>query len=276
MDAHKRKIIVHEIDHWRRNKVLPEQYCDFLMNLYQDPEQEYHPVKRSVKKIGKSHWKGWFQWLSIMMTAVLLIMNFNRIPFALQGVLAIVLIFAAYGWGCVIRTRKPLQSHLWIGASFALLLLFGQYAWSQLEGLETWTYIVFFIFCCLLWIGTGIGFKMPVFHFCGIIALVFGYSWLLHLRTEEQTAWYSIEMMWLPAAICFIWIGWFITSRSKENGVIYLLTGFMMWFVPELYMLIVRGMITEATQILVLAKLILSVLLLFIFRKKWTDWIVAS
>ena len=36
MDAEKRKMIVREIDHWRRSKLLPEHYCDFLMNLYVD------------------------------------------------------------------------------------------------------------------------------------------------------------------------------------------------------------------------------------------------
>ena len=26
--------IVKEIEHWQRSKLLPEQYCDFLLNLY--------------------------------------------------------------------------------------------------------------------------------------------------------------------------------------------------------------------------------------------------
>lgn len=45
MNEERRQTIVKEIDYWSRSKLLPQQYCDFLLNLYVDPDQEEDPKK---------------------------------------------------------------------------------------------------------------------------------------------------------------------------------------------------------------------------------------
>jgi hypothetical protein len=39
LDNEKRNLVVKEIEAWRRSKLLPEQYCDFLQNLYLDDSE---------------------------------------------------------------------------------------------------------------------------------------------------------------------------------------------------------------------------------------------
>ena len=34
MDENRKQIIIKEIGYWKNNKLLPEQYCDFLLALY--------------------------------------------------------------------------------------------------------------------------------------------------------------------------------------------------------------------------------------------------
>lgn len=57
MDDLKRKIIVSEIENWRKNNLLPEHYCIFLLNLYTEGEQA-KPVSKSAG--GSRESKGFF------------------------------------------------------------------------------------------------------------------------------------------------------------------------------------------------------------------------
>ena len=40
MNAQRKKIIMTEIDYWKQHKLLPEQYCDFLITLYTEGNRE--------------------------------------------------------------------------------------------------------------------------------------------------------------------------------------------------------------------------------------------
>ena len=34
MNESRKQIIINEIGYWKKNQILPEQYCDFLLALY--------------------------------------------------------------------------------------------------------------------------------------------------------------------------------------------------------------------------------------------------
>lgn len=56
MTNQRKQIIINEITFWKKNKLLPEQYCDFLMTLY--TEGEYHNNNDEVKAVAKQSVKG--------------------------------------------------------------------------------------------------------------------------------------------------------------------------------------------------------------------------
>ncbi|ARK29345.1 hypothetical protein [Halalkalibacter krulwichiae] len=39
MDKHRKEIIIREIQYWKKSKLLPDHYCDFLLTLYSEGEQ---------------------------------------------------------------------------------------------------------------------------------------------------------------------------------------------------------------------------------------------
>ena len=61
MSNQRKQIILNEITFWKQNKLLPEHYCDFLMTLYTEGNQEdekqmanaKHSVKGQEKRKGK-------------------------------------------------------------------------------------------------------------------------------------------------------------------------------------------------------------------------------
>lgn len=44
MDDQRKKMIISEIENWRKNHLLPEHYCIFLLNLYSSGEHEVTPI----------------------------------------------------------------------------------------------------------------------------------------------------------------------------------------------------------------------------------------
>lgn len=55
MDLQKRKIIVSEIEYWRKNQLLPEHYCIFLLNLYTEgTHQESSAAGREMNTAKRS------------------------------------------------------------------------------------------------------------------------------------------------------------------------------------------------------------------------------
>jgi uncharacterized membrane protein (DUF485 family) len=39
MNSQKKEVILNEISFWKKNKLLPEHYCDFLMTLYSEGQE---------------------------------------------------------------------------------------------------------------------------------------------------------------------------------------------------------------------------------------------
>ena len=49
MDEQRRQIIIKEIDFWKKNNMLPTQYCDYLSTIYsKDNEQEVNGKRRRL------------------------------------------------------------------------------------------------------------------------------------------------------------------------------------------------------------------------------------
>jgi hypothetical protein len=88
----KRRILILEIEHWRKSKLLPEHYCDFLLNIYLEDSSE-KPTSGSgflgvtPSAIKNSNWKIW-----IMIFAVLALISFTALNF-----IRLLLIFSLCG-----------------------------------------------------------------------------------------------------------------------------------------------------------------------------------
>ncbi|WP_100372406.1 hypothetical protein [Bacillus sp. FJAT-45037] len=47
MDEQRKEVIIREIKHWRQSNLLPKHYCDFLLTLYTEGEEELiEPVSK--------------------------------------------------------------------------------------------------------------------------------------------------------------------------------------------------------------------------------------
>lgn len=108
MEPEKRKIIVNEIDNWRKSKLLPEQYCDFLLNLYlEDPaERPKKLLGISTVSIMNSGWKSWILVISSIALIFLYVLNFTSFGLPLQIASGALLLIILYWAGARLQAAR--------------------------------------------------------------------------------------------------------------------------------------------------------------------------
>lgn len=83
MKENRKEIIVKEIHYWKKTKLLPEQYCNFLLALYTEGEQI------NGKEAGKRsfNWSILFTYFPLLLIPIGIFIYFTELSFFLQTTL---------------------------------------------------------------------------------------------------------------------------------------------------------------------------------------------
>src|SRR5690625_1359436 len=171
MNAERKEIILKEISYWKENKLLPEQYCDFLIALYTEGEGIEREKSSNVKQRGN-------RLLYIDLFILLLLIPFSLIvAYSLDvhwfskiliytGMILILLIHAY-----VFRKKKSILAQIPIIISF-LIFLIGSTTLTIFEiGPGIWLNLVVSL-NCVLWILTGYFSKQLYLTISGFLGIV--------------------------------------------------------------------------------------------------------
>ncbi|MDB5052281.1 MAG: hypothetical protein JWM44_331 [Bacilli bacterium] len=273
MDAEKRKTIVYEIEHWRKSKLLPEHYCDFLLNLYlEDPsERPKSGGSFSTATIRNSNWKVWLLSFGGLGLISFVALNFNSFQIPMQISISALIILLCYMMGGVMRVKNPIASYIGFGFGSVLLLNAGLYLLEK-NNADMFFIISYAALSSIIWMVTGITARMPIFHFGGWLVLMLIYGWILQ-HNIDSFDWLGLQMSWVPISIVLIWLGWLFHHNNKQMGSVLLLVGLFVWFVPDIYGMILTDLPQSGLQFSLIARIILAGILLFTLRKKWTEWV---
>jgi hypothetical protein len=93
MSDNRKEIIVKEIYYWKETKLLPEQYCNFLLALYTEGEQV------NGKKVGKRSTKRKFflAYTPLLLIPIGIFIYFTELSFFLQMTLYALLLLFGFG-----------------------------------------------------------------------------------------------------------------------------------------------------------------------------------
>ncbi|XEC96831.1 hypothetical protein AB6A23_10000 [Paenibacillus tarimensis] len=275
MDEQHRKLIVKEIQHWQRSKLLPEQYCDFLLNLYLDDPTKRPPTGiagKAAAAIQRSKGRHWFLVFGLASLICFIALYFSlfhplmQIAVMAAGVLVLLLL------GHRLRPRNEAFGLVFVSSGMLTMLGLGLY-YLKLHGISHWAWqMLFLAVCAILWIIYGIGARIPLLHLCGWIAAIMVYAMLLS-RNTDRPEWYEIQLYWVPAALLFAWGSWFVGRWSKEASAVVMITAALLWFMPEIYnaLLIVEPV---GLQMQIILKIAVGGILLYALRKRWIAWVV--
>ena len=157
MDAERRKVIVREIENWRRSKLLPAQYCDFLLNLYVD-EMTPKPSSLlgvSATAVTNSSWKIWLSILAGIAALALSALNFNSFGLPMQIGISSLLVIFCYAIAYRQFGRAPLLSYVLCGIASIALLLLGIHIMNESGILASTSYVGYLAFCSCVWLVNG-------------------------------------------------------------------------------------------------------------------------
>lgn len=269
----KRKLIVAEIEHWRGSRLLPEQYCDFLLNLYMD-DQEERPVKWfgvSQAAVRNSSWKTWFTIIGIIGLISFVVFHFTSFPFGMQTAVSAVSVSLFYMLGAVKREKAPVLSYLCFGTGSMLLLVLGVYLMG-LKDMGGMAVALFAGLCSLVWMLTGIMARIGILHFSGWMVLFLIYAYVLRQNISDLD-WIGLELCWVPVSLVLVWLGWLFHHVNKPVAAVLLSSGVIAWLGAEAYGLAVTEVDPGMMQLFLFVKLILAGSVLFGFRKKWIEWV---
>ncbi len=179
VNSQKKEVILNEIAFWKKNKLLPEQYCDFLTTLYSEGQEVKNSsqievnAKRSLlaENSRKNHWKivlGLVGTISLLTALFWLKAPFVFIPIVLSISIIIALILFLFKFKpnkTVMTTFTYATTALLIfGVSIKIVNLF-------LGGHSFMLYSVL-IGNCILWLWVGKLLHLIYFKISGIVGLI--------------------------------------------------------------------------------------------------------
>jgi len=275
MDQQRKKTIVQEIEHWQRSKLLPDRYCDFLLNLYADEQEEDRSSARmsgrAAQAVLTASGKQWLLAIVFFSLICFVVLHFTAFHPLLQiGVSAAAFVLLLLYGQRARRKNEPAGIAI-IGMDMLGLLGIGLFLLRH-HGVDGWAAQAGLLAgCAILWIVYGIAARMSLVHFAGWAALLLLYAWALS-RREAVPAWYEIQLYWLPMTFVFAWFSWFTQRWSRPVAMVLFGIGSLVWFMPELYSaMFVHNYVLS--QLVLFVKIAIGGGLLFGLRKQWIAWV---
>jgi uncharacterized membrane protein YccC len=98
------------------------------------------------------------------------------------------------------------------------------------------------------------------------------YGWLLN-RSWADVSLTTLELYFLPLGTILVWLGILLQSRRTATAWVLSAAGCILLVCPEVYGLGFTGITDSLLQIVLAAKLLGGMLLLYSTRRKWTEWV---
>ncbi|WP_339311086.1 hypothetical protein [Paenibacillus sp. FSL M7-0896] len=274
LNLEKRDTILREIQYWRRSKLLPEQYCDFLTNLYDDQAEVKDSNPVSLRNLQQGSIKIWLFGFGIISLIFLISLYFSVFPWPLQLATALSVLIICYGYSAIYLNRNKTISLMLAGIGSILTLGFGLWL-IELHKLDAdfWTPLLIAA-CGLLWCVLGFFLRIGLLHFCGYAFWALLYAGFFgHVRPDASLL--ELELLWLPLCVLMIWMSWLMYHKVSGVSGVYLGAGAALWLMPEVDALWLRAGFPEWTSLILILKIAVGLALLFLFRKKWITWVAS-
>lgn len=180
MNPQRKRMIISEIKYWKQNKLLPEHYCDFLITLYAQGEDEKE-VKATEAVLVKEKKK--LRRTIIMLSILAIIVSGCMFAFVQYPGLTLALTAVVSLLFLLLTLRKStvqlgVAPFLYILASFMLLLM-SLKLWSVFFEGHTMLLIGLLILNCALWLFAGRMLKLLYFTISGAAGLLLIIGFLL-------------------------------------------------------------------------------------------------
>lgn len=241
MDPEKRMLILGEIERWRRSRLLPEQYCDFLRNLYLEGENPPAAAggpafaRRLMDRLAAG-WKPAYGWTASGVIGSLFIsgLYFTFFHPLLQTVLSAALVAVLIGVGLNERRRRPLAGFAALGAGCLLAPLLGLVTLRQFAAAGPGATVALAAACGAIWLAAGLAARVGLLQLSGYFALLLSGLWLINVWHESPGYW-LLQLYMLPLSVLLYAFGSWIYGGIGSAGAMLMIAAGMALVAPEVY-----------------------------------------
>lgn len=275
MEKSNKQTILKEIDAWRKSRLLPTEYCDFLSNLYTEGESVKLQADRSRWKPSSIEWKQLLLALISAAVVFLLVLHFTSFPNWMQIGLLIISTIIFY----VIAFRVPLPiSYLRVVFLTAACMLVAADGYFLLRnfGLQESTNVSLFVFVMILvvWILTGaVGESRMIVSAAWIgIAILYEFA-LLYMRGIHLADYGWNSVYWLIFAVVSMALGIFMGRSSLLIAPVWAASAIFVLLIPDFLYLFSGDKPSFLIDITAFLKISLLVTFVIVFREGIQNWL---
>lgn len=157
MNEQRKQIIISEIKHWKQSQLLPSHYCDFLITLYAQGDEEAEDVKVSKSVLiqeKKSMSRKIIALLLLVVMSSASLFVFVAFPAVTFGLSAAILVFLLFFAMRKAVTKSALLPFTYICSAF-LLLAMSFKIWLTYFEAYPMLLMALLILNCSLWLFVG-------------------------------------------------------------------------------------------------------------------------
>ncbi|MFJ7933633.1 hypothetical protein [Sporosarcina sp. NPDC096371] len=181
MNQQRKRIIISEIKYWKQNKLLPAHYCDFLITLYEQGEEESQRgvnVFDSILVEEKKKLNRTVLWLALVVIVssggMFAFTQYPVVTLTLAAVITVVFLLSTLHK----KANQALVPFLYIAVSFMLLTMSLKIWMVFFEG-HTMFLLGLLMLNCSLWLFTGRLLRLLYFTISGVSGLLLIIGFLL-------------------------------------------------------------------------------------------------
>ncbi|HEY4602660.1 MAG TPA: hypothetical protein VIG73_15465 [Cerasibacillus sp.] len=165
------KIIIEEIKFWKEHKILPESYCDYLINLYSKGEPVERGENKSLRSGGQPLLLIQLSLITLMIPFSFLVIYFTEFhPLMQTGILSL---FIAYALWLFYDLKKHQIKWLYVPLlALLFLILFSTEYIGQLIITDHWVSGIIIVLNFSAWYILGKKTKLKYVKYSGIIGLL--------------------------------------------------------------------------------------------------------
>lgn len=174
MSNPKKQIIMNEITFWKQNKLLPEHYCDFLMTLYTEGNNEQQAtgnVKKAVRNVEKrKKWSiaSFFPIAAVLITLLLFTIQYKWVVITVVAIFAVSCLAGAIYFA---KKNKLLATMLQLATALSLLGVTLKVCITYFAGNNEILYVLLLL-NCILWLLSGMMMKIIYFTISGVLGVI--------------------------------------------------------------------------------------------------------
>lgn len=263
----KKKIIVNEIEYWKKNQLLPEHYCNFLLRLYLEEEDVINSKAPQGKK------KNSLIFTSIISFIIFsaLVLYFSDFSNQMQMSFLLFLTIFLYLFSVLLHKKEKSYAHLLFSLSCLLMFIAASrfiFLWN-IEDLMSKAMIL--IGVCLIWLITGVFFSIFYLQLIGTLATIAITAWSLLPYFQQNFSWVILELVWLSLFGLFFFISHITRRINVRLSLNLYINSLFILFIPIIQGMYIVQASLDILQLLLFAKIILFSLIVYFSKNRLND-----